>query len=59
MAASAIIEDLGKKPPVPAITSIPGEDSLVLSLVIEDPEVGTELRRPPRGMCEMRSPSPP
>jgi hypothetical protein len=49
MAASAIIEDLGKKPPVTAMASIQGEDSLVLNLVIEDPEVSTELRRRAEG----------
>ena len=39
MAASAIIEDIGKKPPVTAMSSIQGEDSLVLNLVIDDPDV--------------------
>jgi len=49
MAASAIIEDLVKKPPVTAMTSFAGEDSLVLNLMIEDPEVITELRRRAEG----------
>ena len=49
MAASAIIEDLGKRPPVTVMASIPGEDSLSLNLVIEDPEVITELRRRAEG----------
>jgi hypothetical protein len=49
MASSAVIEDLGKKPPVTVITSFAGEDSLVLNLVIEDPEVITELRRRAEG----------
>jgi len=49
MAASAIIEDLGKKPPTTAPAIITGEDSVVLNLVIEDPEVSTELRRRAEG----------
>jgi hypothetical protein len=49
MAASAIIEDLGKKPPTTALAMITGEDSVVLNLVIEDPEVSTELRRRAEG----------
>lgn len=49
MAASAIIEDLGKKPPVAVAASIVSEDSLVLNLVIDDPEVSTELRRRAEG----------
>src|ERR1035437_10855131 len=49
MAASAIIDDLGKKPPVTVMASIHGEDSLVLNLVIEDPEVSTELQRRTEG----------
>jgi hypothetical protein len=49
MAASAIIEDLGKKPPTTAPAIITGEDSVVLNLVIDDPEVSTELRRRAEG----------
>jgi uncharacterized coiled-coil protein SlyX len=49
MAASAIIEDLGKKPPTTALAMITGEDSLVLNLVIEDPEVVTDLKKRDEG----------
>ena len=49
MASLATINDLGKKPPVAVAASIASEDSLVLNLVIEDPEVSTELRRRAEG----------
>jgi hypothetical protein len=53
MAASAIIEDLGKKPPTTAPAMITGEDSVVLNLVIDDPEVVTDLKK---RVLETRSP---
>jgi hypothetical protein len=49
MASLATINDLGKKPPVAVAASIASEDSLVLNLVIEDPEVSTELKRRAEG----------
>ena len=49
MASLATINDLGKKPPVAVAASIASEDSLVLNLMIEDPEVITELRRRAEG----------
>jgi len=52
MAISAMIspgEDLGKKPPMTATASVAGEHSLVLDLVIEDPEVITELKKREEG----------
>jgi hypothetical protein len=49
MASLATINDLGKKPPVAVAASIASEDSLVLNLVIDDPEVSTELRRRAEG----------
>jgi uncharacterized coiled-coil protein SlyX len=49
MAASAIIEDLGKKPPTTAPAMITGEDSVVLNLVIDDPEVVTDLKKRDEG----------
>jgi len=49
MASLATINDLGKKPPVAVAASIASEDSLVLNLVIEDPEVSAELRRRAEG----------
>ena len=49
MAASAIIEDLGKKPPVMAMASLSEESPLILNLVIDDPEVVAELKRRAEG----------
>src|ERR1035441_1305900 len=41
--------DRGKKPPMAATASIAGEDSLVLNLVIDDPEVVTDLKKRDEG----------
>ena len=49
MASATLINDLGKKPPMTATASIAGEDSLVLNLVIDDPEVITDLKKRDEG----------
>jgi len=41
--------DSGKKSPMAATTSIAGEDALVLNLVIDDPEVVTDLKKRDEG----------
>src|ERR1039458_2486257 len=49
MASPATINNLSKKPPVAATASIAGEDSLILNLVIDDPEVVTDLKKREEG----------
>jgi len=52
MASSAMIstgDDLGRKPAMTANGSIPAQDTLVLNLIIEDPEVVAELKRREEG----------
>jgi citrate lyase gamma subunit len=49
MASAALVNDLGKKPPMTATASIAGEDSLVLNLVIDDPDVITDLKKRDEG----------
>ena len=45
--ATAAIAPLSKKPPVKAVATVP--NSMILNLVLEDPEVVAELERRPDG----------